>query len=762
MFLTVLLLWGFVCLDPGGRMRSFELTTIDFRYRQYSRPTPRTNDIVIIDVSDESIKRLEPQFGRWPWPRAIHTEVLKYLSAAGAKVVGFDIIFSEQSRRQEIDHSLIRDLNVLAENIDRPAVLEDLKKKLKDLDTRRDDDVFAEAVKTAGNVVQAIYFDLSGEHDGTAGHERYEDSQIIETDLKKSGLHLEGIPFVPAASQVTLPYPTLMERSLGMGHINFFPDEDGVCRRYYPLISFNGKNELYPSFALAMAAAFMGIQKQEIRFADDRIIMGNSFIPLNHDGSVLINYQGGSMAETGEKTLRYRSFYSYLPYHEVLASAQLKRSGLTPVVPPDVFKDRIVLIGVTAAGLKDLRSTPIHPTLPGIEITANSIDNILSQRFLKTLAPRYENVYLLFLTLIAVLISLRLSSIRGFLCFMLYGLSILAAHWILFGKGFILPLAAPVILIIGAYISGIIVKYIISEKDKRFLKYAFGHYMSHAVVNEILRTPEKLKLGGERKYLTVMFTDIEKCTVLSEQLSPEDFTRLINEYFTRMTRCIFKTGGILDKFVGDGMSAEWNIPQEKPDHAAAACEAALWMLDELKLFNEKNRRENRPEIRMRIGIMTGDMIVGNMGSDNIFDYTVCGVNANTSSRLETLNKEFGTRVLVSGTTYLETRKFFPEKYLFRKIANVVVIGRTEPLEVFEIVGWKDRITQDKMRAILKFNYGFSLYVGGQFSDAVKAFEETLEVDPDDGPAKTYSRLCRELKDSPYPPDWEGSYYQKSK
>lgn len=640
---------------------------------------------------------------------------MDYLKADGAKAIGFDIIFSERSSRQEIDSRLIQELSLFAQNADIPDIRTELLQRLRSLAPGASDASFASAVKRAGNVFQSAVF------------YNYPSFNI----------------------DATVPFTELAIASQGIGHINFLPDNDGTYRRHYPFLHLNDREKAFPSLSLLIATYVKGIPVDSVT------------LPLLPDGSAFIVYQGGGIMQDEANREVFQSFYQYIPYDDVLASKDLIEQGREPPLPKGMFKDKIVLISASASGLTDLRSTPFSPVTPGVEIHANIIDNILSDRFLHTLNSPYGGLYIFFLATVIALISYFTGPYIGLFSVALTLSSVIGLHWRLFERGVLLPIIGPVSAMISTYLGILVLKYISENKEKKYVRRAFSHYIAPSVLEEILKSPDKLKLGGERKQMTVLFSDAEGFTALSEQLSPESIIALFEEYLSKMVECVIKTEGTLDKFIGDAVMAVWNAPGEQEDHAALACETAILMMKELTLLRTKWAEEKRPLLNVRIGINTGEMIVGNMGTREIFDYTAFGPEVNVASRLEALNKDFGTRIIVSENTRTGTERLHQERFVFRRLARVILKGGSSPLDVYELVGFRDEIDQTRLKLIEKFEKGLDLYVRSMFSDAKYYFLEALELAPADGPSKTYKSLCDSYDKDP-PTDFGGIYFQKSK
>jgi len=690
--------------------------------------------------------------------------VVDYLTSDGAGVIGFDIIFAEQSVRQEVDTETIRDLRALAKNTDIREIREELLHRLDAMRPEISDMQFVSAMKNSGKVFQSSVFYVS-END-LAEYQNLHPGRMVTKNII-SALAGSSVPIPPENPQniffnVTVPFPKLARASTGVGHINVIPDDDGTYRRFSPLLWFGRRDTAHPSLSLIIAAHVKGIPLSAVRMQNNRIFIGDAEIPLLADGSVMINYQGGRVRRDNCGKETYESFYQYIPYDSVIASKDLIQAGKRPILPKGTFKDKIVLITASAAGLSDFKATPFSPVTPGVEIHANIIDNILSKRFLHSVDGWNERFYLFLLALIIGIIASSNRPYTGFVFTLAITAAVIVIHWKLFEHGWLLPIVNASVAMVATYLGVLLLKYIYEEREKRRIRFAFGHYLAPQVLEEVLRSPQKLKLGGERKYMTVLFSDIEGFTSLSEKLGPEEISAILNEYLGSMMNCIKRTGGTLDKFIGDAVMAEWNAPVTQGDHAARACDTALFMMEELKVLGEKWKKEQRPPLNVRIGINTGEMVVGNMGSREIFDYTVIGTEVNIAARLEPLNKDFGTNIIVSESTHRETEKWYPGKFVFCFLAKVALKGRNSPLNVYELVGWKDTIENVRLEAKELYSKGLDLFYKAKFSDARRFFQQAIQKYPADGPSKKYISICEYYERSPFVPGWNGVYVQQSK
>jgi len=445
------------------------------------------------------------------------------------------------------------------------------------------------------------------------------------------------------------PLEDIIKNSLLLGSPNIFPEMDGVVRKMKPFIEYRGT--IYPHITVAVAAAYLNKPWQEL--------VKNLSLDVN--GEMLINY--GGEFET----------FKYISYAKILAGD----------FDAALLKNKIVLIGYAAAGLGDRHVTPFSPAMPGIETIANNINAFINSDFIS-----YPNAWTGFLAIIIVGLILtfflpKLSPWKSTLLtiFIFIFWSFICNYYFV-NKKIWLEYVPTAFLVIFSYISITSWRFITEEKEKRWLKKAFGQYLSPIVINELQKNPDALTLGGKRAELTVLFSDIRGFTTISEASTPEKVVALLNEYLTKMTEVVFRYEGTLDKFIGDAVMAFWNAPLPQADHAKRAVFCAIDMMEELAKLQEKWRAEKRPVIDIGIGVNTGDMVVGNMGSVERMDYTVIGDNVNLGARLESLNKEFSTHIIISESTYQYVKDFVKTKPL----STTKVKGKEKPVEIFEVIG----------------------------------------------------------------------------
>jgi adenylate cyclase len=407
-----------------------------------------------------------------------------------------------------------------------------------------------------------------------------------------------------------------------------------------------------------------------------------------------------------------------------------------------------VFVGVTETGIADVRATPLAPAYPGVEMHATLAANVLEQRFLtrdsRTMA--IEIGAMLALPLLLTFFQIAVSGpLYGFLVFFLSVTGYIGGNFLLFDKyHFDLSLAYPLLPLAFTYVCGECYRNLVVERKGRQLKKAFSTYLSADLVSEIAKNPNLLKLGGETRVISILFSDIRGFTTLSEKLTPEELVALLNQYLSPMTRIVMEERGTLDKFIGDAIMAFFNAPLEVPDHPGRSCRCALRMIEELAALNAKLTLRNVPEIKIGIGIHTGEAVVGNMGADIRFDYTAIGDSVNLSSRLEGLTKFYGVPVIVSDAT----RKQVGSEFHFRELDLVRVKGKHEPVAVYELI-------TKQSDHVDSFAEGMRLYRERDFASALKIFESLSKNN--DTASGLYVERCKAFLTDPPAADWDGVY-----
>ncbi|MBN1823881.1 MAG: adenylate/guanylate cyclase domain-containing protein [Endomicrobiales bacterium] len=450
-----------------------------------------------------------------------------------------------------------------------------------------------------------------------------------------------------------MPISRFLKQSY-IGFANIVPELDGVCRKIPLFKQYEGN--IVPSLSLASLAVFLDKDPVEI------IKSRNIHIDEYHE--MLINFAGG-----------YESF-PYYSYYDVLSGK----------VPPEKFKDKLVLLGGTASGLFDFKPIPFSPTFPGVEIHANTISNILLGNYLKPCSSLIVFLFIIIFALVPGFVLNRLSPLYagGVILAAMLGYTLFVFY--VFASNYVyIEFVAPVLSFALSYFGVLFYRFMTEEKEKRWIKKTFGQYVSPKVLEKIMADPASLKLGGQKQVLTVLFSDIRGFTTITESLPPEELVSQLNEYLSSMVEVVFRYDGYLDKFIGDAVMAIWGAPAPQNDHARRAVLCAIEMMEELGKLNEKWRAEGKKEFDIGIGVNTGEMTVGNTGSAGKLQYTVLGDNVNLASRLEGLNKEYKTHIIVSEATYRIVKDSVEAKHL----AAVKVKGKTKAVEIYQVKGRKE-------------------------------------------------------------------------
>ena len=554
------------------------------------------------------------------------------------------------------------------------------------------------------------------------------------------------------------PIPLLLDasdNSWGLGSIQI--DEDGFYRRY--IIGQEHGGELLPSFALAVLKKYNYYGPEvSLNKTDTGFQFGDYNISTYDASTMLINFAGP------EGTFPSYSFESVIDDSTFFLGEEEDLDYFEELMSDSVFMDKIVLIGSTVAELHDNFPTPFlgykgqPKEMPGVEVHANAINTILNNHYLTQ--PNYL-IYLLIVLLLVFLVqflSLRFSTVLSSILTVVIILLYIGAQFLIFSKFFlVMGIVLPTIAIFLSYVSNNIYQYILTQKEKQMIMGAFERYVPQKVVKELLDHPEKLTLGGEERFMTVLFSDIADFTSISETMTPPELVHLINEYLTEMTEVILDHDGIIDKYVGDAIMAEFGAPVFYEEHALNACLAALHMQSKLAELSKKLEKEKKPILKSRIGINTGNMVVGNMGSNKVFNYTVMGDEVNLASRLEGANKIFSTYIMISENTYNAVK----DKLDTRPLDMLRVKGKEKPVNVFELLGKKTDVGYFRDSLATYIN-GIRYYHDRRWEQSAECFKYCLKLHPEDGPSKLYLRRVLEYSKNPPPPDWDGVFKMTSK
>lgn len=593
----------------------------DMRMRWAARSGAPRADIVLVEINETSLRDLEPIVGRWPWPRQMHAAIIDFIAAGRPKVIAYDVLFTENDGRLTFEYG---DTVVTGDESD--AAL-------------------AASVQEAGNVVllaEAVY-------EGVAG--------ALGRPLDV--LPDQGYPFddrAPERPVVTPPIAALAAGARAIGHNWLVLDPDGVARRVAPMV--RSDDRMVPSIAVAAAVEAGARERAQARF------------PSEH----LIRYEAPPMRADGSRP------YAAYEARDVLVAAEEIAAGETPSIDPSVFADKVVFVGVTAEGLGDVFTSPFEAVgkMPGIFMHASVADNVLSGRGIVRV-PRWVNVLVLFVPVLLIgVAAARLPVAAGTAASLAMMTALTMASFALFARGHWTFLAGPLLGGALALFGGVAYQYFFEGREKRRVKQLFGRFVSPDVFGRLLDDPSLAALGGERRHMSVLFSDIRGFTAASERGEPEAVVAQLNEYFGRMVDVVFRNHGTVDKFVGDMVMALFGAPVADARHADHAVAAALEMVRELEALNATWAAEGRAPLDIGIGVNSGEMIAGNIGSERIMSYTVIGDAVNLGARLESLNKEYGTRIIISAAT----RELLTAPVDFAPLGEVVVKGRTAPVHIW--------------------------------------------------------------------------------
>jgi adenylate cyclase len=660
-------------------LRTAELKLYDWRVRATTggganAGTQQDDAIVLVQIDDDSLKRMEPLVGRWPWPRLVHAALIDYLAAAGSKAVVYDVLFAEADRSK----FMVGDTEWTGEESDQALV---------------------DSTAQAGNVIHVAE---------AASAELIDPTKAVVASLE--GLPAFNQPFVVDACverrpQVTPPFPALAKAAHAIGHSFVVYDADGPLRRVVPFVRVGSRESLdrardrsgdgsraetervIPSLPLAAMMMAHGLGPEAVGVRDGVLQIGETRVPLvtelvpDYYGPptpacrALLPWRGPTRQQDGTPTFKSFSFY------DLFYSQQQVLEGMAPQVSPDSIRDRIVVVGVAGEGLRDVFVTPFaEGRMPGAEIHANTIDAWRAGRTLTPVSAGQGGVATLALSLAVGVTGAFLSAwLTGVAAVALGGGWVWSNVW-LFGEGRWWPLAGPLVAMVLAFVGNLGWEYFVEGREKRKVKQLFSRYVAKDVYDQLLADPARARLGGARRHMTVLFSDMRGFTSLTEKGAPEDIVAQLNEYFTRMVKVLFENQGTLDKFVGDMVMALFGAPLDDEDHAEHAVRAALAMVRALEVLNAEWQSFGLPRLDIGIGINTGEMVAGNIGSASIMSYTVIGDAVNLGARLESLNKEYGTRIIISEAT----RSRLKGQYDIRPLGSVTVKGKSQAVAIFEV------------------------------------------------------------------------------
>ena len=696
---ALLALGGFLFLlavRALGGVERLELLTLDARHALglgRSAPGP---EIVVAWIDQESMDYMDHNDVPFPWPREVYGQVLEHLRAAGARAVAFDVLFDQRGNAE-------------------------------------DDRSFATAL--AAGPGDALAMKFVGYRQG--GRDVAETAALAERGLELAAARLRR----PREAGAVLPLPELAAGADRLGFVNIRADSDGTYRRYDLLRSWgppDGAARLQPS--LALAALLAAFPDGQLAWTDDgglRLPNGRT-MPCPDDGRILLNLRGKAFS------------FAPVKFVNILESINRQADGQPPLYPADRFRDKIVLVGIHAEGLEDAHPTPLDPHLPGVELHATALDNLLRGDPLRV--PPIELPLAAGAAALATAAVFLLPGVVG-PSLLLLGLALLFTIAVLWSWTALLavPVAAPTLAGGAAASASFLWRLLIEGKQKREMHRAFRSYLAPEVLAEVLRNPGDLHLGGTTRDVTLFFTDLQGFTSLAEKSEPQQLVGFLNDYFTRMCEPVLAQRGIIDKFIGDAIMAIFGAPAETPAHGRAAVTAAVQALQVSERITGELQQRGLPPIATRIGIHRGLAVVGNMGSASRFDYTAIGDTVNLAARLEGANKAFGTRCLCSETAWADVG----DTVIGREVGRVTVVGRHEPIRVFEPLALRAEAKSLDLALAERWHQAMAAWSAGDRAAGLELFTACQVLRPDD-------KLTRRWREGMADPAFTGVFSLDSK
>ena len=723
----LMLLAAFLLLrywDPRAveelRMRSFDF------YQDVKPRASTARPVVIVDIDEASLRA----YGQWPWPRTIVADLVTKLTQMGTAAIGFDVLFAEPDRTSPgVAANLYRGLD------------DATREKLAALPSN--DEVLANAIKRS-----KVVLGQSGD-----GVERPDKQPLGLTGFAVMGP--DPKPYLLSFPVLLGNIPVLEQAAAGRGLFSFRPDRDGIVRRA-PLAMI-AAGQLVPALSTELIRLGFGASSPLVR--------------TNAGGVSSIGVPRYELPTDGKGQV-----WVYYSRHDAKRYVSAK-DILDGTVEPDRFRSRIALVGTSAIGLLDLKTTPVDGAMPGVEVHAQVIESALA----RALAPDSTEPAFLSYSLFAPLTEMAATFVMGIviiifgpligpLAMLIVGAAgaagMVAVSWYMFASlGLLYDVTFPLMCSLAIYAALVFVNYFREQAGRQRVRSAFGQYLSPTLVEQLAQSPDKLVLGGEERTMTIMFSDVRGFTALSETFKddPQGLTQLMNRLLTPLSNAILEKNGTIDKYMGDAIMAFWNAPLDDPQHQANACEAALEMLDRLKKLNAERQQEAEDNghkflpIKIGVGLITGRVTVGNMGSDMRFQYTVLGDSVNLASRIEGQTKSYGVAVLVGANT----AKALKDKYPLLELDCITVKGKTEPETIYTVLGRPDTeraasyaAVQEAIGQVLKH------YRAQEWTQALDKLEacKALDIDFDiDTFAELYFERIEAFRVTPPGPDWNGVF-----
>ena len=722
----ILLLFALVPLRIADPLPIEELRLRTFDLFQVLRPREqKVRPVVIVDIDEASLREI----GQWPWPRTVIADLVTRLRAAGAVAVGFDVIFAEPDRMSPaVAAGSFRGLD--AETREKLAALPS------------NDAVFAEAIKKAGGIVV-------GETAASQAAPRAEGENAPQTGFAIVGPNPR--PFLVTFPGLLRNIPPIEQAAAGRGMFSIDPEPDGIVRRVPVVMEAQG--QLAPALTMEML----------------RVVSraGAILIRADRAGVKTVAVPGLEVPTDGRGR-----FWVYFNKRDPARSVSAT-DVLNGRVAPDRLRGRLVLIGTSATGLLDIKTTPVQPDMPGVEVHAQILENILTKSLLAS--PGYAigaeiiAAVVFGLAIIVAAPMLPAAIVVALGAILIAGL--IGISWYFFvGHHLLIDFTYPLISCWLIYLVLTFVNYFREQQQRQQIRSAFGFYLSPPLVEQLARSPEKLVLGGEERRMTILFSDVRGFTTISEHYKddPQGLTHLMNRFLTPLTNAIIERKGTIDKYIGDAIMAFWNAPVDDDEHEANACDAALEMLARAKVLNGELKREAETAggvympLRIGIGLNSGPCVVGNMGSDFRFNYSVLGDTVNLASRLESRTKDYRLSLVIGSRTADRAK----EKFATMEIDLIQVKGKKQPELVFTVLGRAEVIEDPRCDELRDLNTQMlAAYRKQQWDESERLIERCRKLAGGfgvDGLYEMYKERIAVYRAEPPPPDWTGVYEAESK
>jgi adenylate cyclase len=573
-----------------------------------------------------------------------------------------------------------------------------------------DDEILSDSIKKAANVYLPVF--LSNR------------DKVISSDAKKFlkviAVDGDGETKIEYSTAI-IPLDILRGEIAGSGNVTISPDDDGVYRRI-PLF-FKLDVFVIPHFLIGYL-----IKSGVVTLGNNNVYSQNTRIPLIN-GKLILRYFTGNPA------------FKVFSASEVLKSYLDTNESLVPPIKKDFFKDKYVFVGFTAPGLYDLKPTSVDSISTGVLIHATTLENLINREFIRPAPTIIVAAFVLLICFFTNYFVLKSHSLLLNLSLFIVSIILILLITILLFKGLIyFQIIAPVISLVVSFTVAVAYSYATEGKQRVLIENTLLQYMDKTVAEYLLDNPDLIKPGGMKRHVTVFFADIAGFTTISEVMSPEEVAVMLHKVLDSITKEIIENNGVIDKYIGDCVMAFWGAPLDSDRDELNACLAGLRSTQSIERINEEFRQRKLPDISVRIGIHTGDAIAGNIGSDRIFNYTVIGDSVNLASRIESINRYFGTRIIVSEDTIKMTEGAF----FSRDLGVIEVKGKNLPVRIFELIGKKEDVNSDKIELVELYNLGLKFHQEKKWQDALEIFQKVLSRYGSDGPSEFYRGRCESI------------------